>query len=141
MVRNGASDKEKEIKPHFVNKTDYPSSTHSQCTVFFSRVWGFCYVSQGRGSLAPPNSGYICLYLSADHCPGTHLRSSAPFELVPCISGRGRGGCQATEDAPSAGFRRRGWQSEKRVALLDTGGSAQPLLQTPAQFSDLLGSL
>lgn len=57
------------------------------------------------------------------------------------VSGRGRGGCQETEDAPSAGFRRRAGDQKKRVALLDTGGSAQPLLQTPAQFSDLHGSL
>lgn len=87
-----------------------------------------------------PLSGVFANF-SADPCSGTDLRGSAPFERLPCFSGKGRGGCQATEDAPSAGFRRRAGDQKKRVALLDTGGSAQPLLQTPAQFSDLHGSL
>lgn len=44
-----------------------------------------------------------------------------------------------TRRAPD--FRAGAGDQKKRVALLDTGGSAQPLPQTPAQFSDLLGSL
>ncbi|KAK7800076.1 hypothetical protein U0070_002632 [Myodes glareolus] len=67
-----------------------------------------------------------------DHCPRTDLRGSAPFERRPCFSGRGGGGGAwrlpgDRRRAERAAFRRPAGDQKKRVALLDTGGSAQPL--------------